>query len=173
MGRRGGRVLLAWFPGQEFGNALADVLLGRRGARRPAADDLAGSEDGLPSTQPVDGALTYDEGLFIGYRVRPDGRAPRYPFGHGLGYTTGSYVSIDAPARAAGDGVPSTVRVRNTGDRAAGREVVQLYASRADSGVERPVALAGRASRRVDAGRRREVEAATVTRGAPGVRALG
>jgi beta-glucosidase len=133
-------VLLAWFPGQEFGHALADVLLGlsEPGGRLPMT--WPSSEDGLPSTQPVDGRLDYDEGLFIGYRrYDRDGVAPLYAFGHGLGYTTWSFVAIDAPdGVAAGDEVPVTVRVRNTGTRH-GRQVVQLYASRPDSRVPRPV----------------------------------
>jgi beta-glucosidase len=133
-------VLLSWFPGQEFGNALADVVLGlaEPGGRLPTS--WPRTEDGLPSTQPVDGILDYDEGLFVGYRrYDRDGVAPRYPFGHGLGYTTWRFVSIDAPERAApGAEVPVTVRLRNTGPRR-GRQVVQLYASRPEGSIERPV----------------------------------
>ncbi len=133
-------VLLAWFPGQEFGHALADVLLGlsEPGGRLPMT--WPSSEDGLPSTQPVSGSLDYEEGLFIGYRrYDRDGVTPLYPFGHGLGYTTWSLHSIDAPERVvAGHEVPVTVRVRNTGTRP-GRQVIQLYASRPDSSIQRPV----------------------------------
>jgi beta-glucosidase len=155
-------ILIAWFPGQEFGNALADVVLGvsEPGGRLPTT--WPSSEEGLPSTQPVDGVLPYDEGLFIGYRAYDrDGRTPRYPFGHGLGYTTWSYDAIDAPAQAArGDDLSVTVRVSNTGTRR-GREVVQLYASRANGRVERPVRwLAGFAPVEADAG---ETVTATVT----------
>ena len=77
------------------------MLLGRAepGGRLPTT--WPASEDGLPATQPSDGVLTYDEGLFIGYRAYDrDGRAPRFPFGHGLGYTTWEY----AGARGAGGG---------------------------------------------------------------------
>ena len=56
---------------------------------------------------------------------------PRWPFGHGLGYTSWEYLEI-APVDGA-----VRVRVRNRGERS-GREVVQLYASRPDSAVERP-----------------------------------
>ena len=88
-------VLLTWFGGQEFGHALADVLLGdaEPGGRLPTT--WPASQDGLPSTQPADGVLTYTEGLFIGYRgYDRDGREPLFPFGHGHGYTTWSYDSI-------------------------------------------------------------------------------
>jgi beta-glucosidase len=153
-------VLLAWFGGQEFGNALADVLLGdaEPGGRLPTTWPAA--DEGLPSTQPVDGVLDYREGLFIGYRgYDRDGREPLFPFGHGIGYTTWSYdaITVDCPAAAPPDaagppGVAVCVQVRNTGSRR-GREVVQVYASRPDSAVERPVKwLAGFAAVDADAG---------------------
>ncbi|MFE4962746.1 beta-glucosidase [Streptomyces sp. NPDC056660] len=148
-------VLIAWFPGQEFGNALADVLLGvaEPGGRLPTV--WPASERGLPATEPVDGVLAYDEGLFIGYRG--DGRAgwqpPRYGFGHGLGYTAWEYVSIDVPGEVRPDaGFTAEVRIRNSGTRH-GKEVVQVYAGRPGSGVERPVRwLAGFATVEAAAG---------------------
>ena len=88
-------VLLTWFGGQEFGHALADVLLGyaEPGGRLPTT--WPASTEGLPSTQPADGVLSYSEGLFIGYRgYDRDSREPLFPFGHGHGYTTWSYESI-------------------------------------------------------------------------------
>ena len=132
-------VLLSWFGGQEYGDALADVLLGdvEPGGRLPMT--WPASEEGLPSTQPVNGVLTYQEGLFIGYRAYDrDGREPLFPFGHGTGYTTWAHESVtldQAPAGASG--VAVCVQLRNTGSRR-GREVVQVYASRPDSAVERP-----------------------------------
>jgi beta-glucosidase len=158
-------VLLAWFGGQEFGNALADVLLGHAepGGRLPTT--WPASEEGLPSTRPVDGVLDYREGLFIGYRAYDrDGREPLFPFGHGLGYTTWSYdaITVDCPAGdppdpAGAPGVAVCVQVRNTGSRP-GREVVQVYASRPGSAVERPVKwLAGFAAVDADAGETVEV----------------
>ncbi|HEY6297216.1 MAG TPA: fibronectin type III-like domain-contianing protein, partial [Streptosporangiaceae bacterium] len=117
---------------------------------------------GLPSPRPADDVLTYTEGLFIGYRgYDRDGRTPRYPFGHGTGYTTWSYESItvdcDVPGAvgpgAVGPGAVSVcVGVRNTGSRR-GREVVQVYASRPGSAVERPARwLAGFAAVDADPG---------------------
>jgi beta-glucosidase len=135
-------VLLTWFGGQEFGHSLADVLLGEAepGGRLPTT--WPASEEGLPSTQPADGVLRYAEGLFIGYRgYDRDGREPLFPFGHGGGYTTWSYDSIavdrDVPEPTGAPGVAVCVEVRNSGPRP-GREVVQVYASRPDSAVERP-----------------------------------
>jgi beta-glucosidase len=132
-------VLLAWFGGQEAGNAIADVILGRAepGGRLPTT--WPASEAGHPSVTPVDGVLAYDEGLAIGYRGPVE---PLLPFGHGLGYTTWQYLAMDGPR----------VRLANTGTRR-GREVVQVYASRPDSAIERPERwLAGFAVVEADAG---------------------
>jgi beta-glucosidase len=152
-------VLLTWFGGQEFGHALADVLLGdaEPGGRLPTT--WPATEQGLPSTQPSDGVLTYSEGLFIGYRgYDRDGREPLFAFGHGAGYTSWSYESITVdcdPAGATGPAGPGTavcVEVRNAGTRR-GREVVQVYVSRPDSEIERPAKwLAGFAAVDADPG---------------------
>ena len=117
-------VLLCWFPGQEAGNALADVLFGAAepGGRLPTT--WPASEAGLPSVTPIDGVLEYAEGLSVGYRGPVE---PLLPFGHGLGYTSWEYLGMEG----------STVRLYNAGTRR-GREVVQVYASRPDSAVERP-----------------------------------
>jgi beta-glucosidase len=151
-------VLLTWFPGQECGNALADVLLGATepGGRLPVT--WPATEEGLPSPLPVDGTLRYDEGLFVGHRgYDRDGREPRFRFGSGLGYTAWEYLSAEADAASV------TVRLRNTGGRR-GREVVQVYASRPDSALERPVRwLAGFAGVAADPG-----EEVAVTVGLPG-----
>jgi beta-glucosidase len=147
-------VLLSWFGGQEYGDALADVLLGdvEPGGRLPMT--WPASEEGLPSTEPVDGVLTYHEGLFIGYRAYDrDSREPLFPFGHGIGYTTWAHesVTLDQPPAGA-SGVAVCVQLRNTGSRR-GREIVQVYASRPDSAIERPAKwLAGFATVDADPG---------------------
>ena len=144
-------VLLTWFGGQELGHALADVLLGERepGGRLPTT--WPAGEDGLPSARPVDGALEYAEGIFVGHRAR-GGPPALLPFGHGLGYTGWEYGAIEPDG---GDGV--RVRLRNRGPRP-GREVVQVYASRGDGAVERPPRwLAGYAAVEAPAGAEVEV----------------
>jgi beta-glucosidase len=124
-------IVYAWLPGQEFGTALADVLLGRAepGGRLPVTLPAAEADSPVLHATPVrDGVLTYDEGLLIGYRGHDAaGRPPRYPFGHGLGYTTWEYESLDCPAWLTERGdLELTVRVRNSGSRP-GKEVVQVY----------------------------------------------
>ncbi|MFE0672475.1 beta-glucosidase [Streptomyces sp. NPDC058867] len=142
-------VLLSWFPGQEGGAALADVLTGAEepGGRLPTT---WGSLADAPVTQvvPEDGELPYTEGVFIGYRAWDKaGRTPSYPFGHGLGYTEWAYESLEL------DGRTARIRVRNTGDRT-GREVVQVYLAPAEPDAERPArVLAGFAQVTAEPGR--------------------
>ncbi|WP_328627899.1 glycoside hydrolase family 3 C-terminal domain-containing protein [Streptomyces sp. NBC_00353] len=127
-------VLLSWFPGQEGGAALADVLLGAAepGGRLPTTWPVALADVPVSTTTPTDGELHYDEGVFVGYRAwEKAGTAPAYPFGHGLGYTTWEYESLAATPDSA------TVRLRNTGNRHGG-ETVQIYLAPQSESAERP-----------------------------------
>ncbi|MFC8128312.1 glycoside hydrolase family 3 C-terminal domain-containing protein [Streptomyces sp. NPDC057302] len=151
-----GAVLLSWFPGQEAGAGLADVLFGQAepGGRLPTTWAATLADVPVRETRPHDGALTYDEGPHIGYRAwLRAGRTPAYWFGHGLGYTTWSYDRLRvAGAAAKGEALAVAVRLRNTGARR-GREVVQVYLARPDSAVERPVRwLAGFTAVRAEPG---------------------
>ncbi|MBL1074285.1 glycoside hydrolase family 3 C-terminal domain-containing protein [Nocardia sp. 2] len=148
-------VLLTWFPGQEFGAALADVLTGAAepGGRLPTTWPKLMSEVPVHNTQPAaDNSLPYAEGIHIGYRAwLKSGVAPAYPFGHGLGYTTWELADLTVSGRTA------TVAVTNTGTRP-GRQVVQAYLSRDDSTVDRPVRwLSAFATVDVDPGETRTV----------------
>ncbi|WP_090934045.1 glycoside hydrolase family 3 protein [Nonomuraea jiangxiensis] len=130
-------VLLTWFPGQEAGAALADVLFGdaEPGGRLPTTWPRRLADAPVAEVRPVDGVVAYEEGVFVGYRAwQRSGRVPAFWFGHGLGYTTWSYDSIAAertggPVEATFT-VTVTVAVTNTGTRP-GREVVQIYVSNA------------------------------------------
>jgi beta-glucosidase len=157
-------VLLIWFPGQELGNALSDVLTGvsEPGGRLPTS--WPNDEQRLPTVTPIDGQLPYSEGLFVGYRALDrDRRSPAFSFGHGLGYTTWQYQEVAATPEPDGS-VQVTVRVRNTGRRA-GRTVVQVYATRPGGQVLRaPRWLAGFAPVDVAAGEQATVEIAVPAR---------
>ena len=160
-------VLVAWFPGQEFGTALAEVLCGDRepGGRLPTVWPAA--EHGhLPSTRPAGGRLVYEESIHVGNCAYDRaGTEPAFYFGHGLGYTTWDYLDLTAPPQIEPDGdAVVTVRVRNTGTRP-GREVVQVYASRPDSAVQRPTRwLAGFAAATAGPGQEVTVEIAVAAR---------
>ncbi|MFD6189931.1 glycoside hydrolase family 3 C-terminal domain-containing protein [Streptomyces sp. NPDC060275] len=151
-----GAVLLAWFPGQEGGGGLADVLFGRAepGGRLPTTWPAVLADAPVTRTRPEGGRLDYDEGLHLGHRgwLRHH-RPPAYWFGHGLGYTTWLYEELTVPpVTRAGDDLTVRVRVRNTGVRA-GREVVQVYLARPASALDRPARwLAGYAAVRARPG---------------------
>ncbi|MFJ9684655.1 glycoside hydrolase family 3 protein [Streptomyces bacillaris] len=116
-------ILLTWFPGQEAGHALADVLTGAEepGGRLPTTWPAVLADAPVTATTPTDGELPYTEGVFIGYRAwEKAGTAPAYAFGHGLGYTTWAYDTLTATPGTV------TVRVRNTGPRPGG-DTVQIY----------------------------------------------
>jgi len=145
-------VLVSYFGGQEMGNALADVLLGtvEPGGRLPTTWPKTESDTPVLDVTPVDGKVVYDEGIHIGYRAWLRAEAqPAYAFGHGLGYTTWQLDDLRVSAPAGGEGQVD-VAVTNTGLRA-GKQVVQVYLSRPDGGVERPErCLAGFATIRAE-----------------------
>jgi beta-glucosidase len=148
-------VLATYFGGQEYGNALADVLLGRvePGGRLPTTWPREQEDVPVIDVTPKDGVVRYEEGIHIGYRAwLKAGTEPAYEFGHGLGYTTWELSDLRA-----NDPTSVALTVRNTGDRA-GKHVVQVYVERPDSTVDRPVRwLAGFAVVRLEAGQAREI----------------
>jgi len=155
---RAAAVLFAWLPGQAFGTALADVLLGHSepGGRLPVTLPAAESDSPVLHAVPAaDGTLRYSEGQLIGYRgYEAAGVTPRYPFGHGLGYTDWSYDSIYCPPElGAGRDLELSVTITNTGNRP-GKEVVQVYLAPAGpAAAGAPVrVLAGFAATRADPG---------------------
>lgn len=137
-------ILQAWYPGQECGNAIADVLFGdaEPGGRLPQtfpvrwADNPTWSQDAevYPG---LDGKVRYEEGVFIGYRhYEKHGIIPLFPFGHGLSYT--EFDVTDIGAKADGDAANLTFTVTNTGKRA-GSTVAQVYVGDPEASVERPI----------------------------------
>ncbi len=161
-------VLVGYFGGQEFGNALADVLVGvaEPGGRLPTTWPEAEADVPVLATAPVDGRLEYREDIHIGYRawLRQD-VAPAYWFGCGRGYADITLVAAEVASTAEpGDVLAVSVDVDNRSARD-GKQVVQVYAERADSSVDRPVRwLVGFAPVRVPAGGRARVDIAVPTR---------
>lgn len=120
-------VLWAWLGGQEWADALGDVLSGATepSGRLPWTLPAREEDVPVPHAVPVDGVVDYTEGVHVGYRswLRL-GRTPAAPFGHGLGWTSWSYEQV--VAHPGEDGVDLDVTLVNDGPRA-GREVVQVY----------------------------------------------
>jgi beta-glucosidase len=132
-------ILQIWFPGQEFGLALADVLTGDQEPTGRLPVSIPRTEPLVPVgiAKPHEGALRYEEGLSVGYRAYArTGIDPRYPFGHGLGYTEWDYEEVQLPVGPvhAGADVEIGVTVRNVGPRQ-GTETVQVYLTRPVDGV--------------------------------------
>jgi beta-glucosidase len=131
-------LIQAWYPGQEAGNAIADVLVGAAepSGRLPQtfpvrwADNPAHSQD--REVYPgVEGKVRYEEGIFVGYRHYDRlGMTPLFPFGFGLGYASFavSGLTVDDTEFEAEGNVMVGVTVTNTSDRD-GAAVVQLYVS--------------------------------------------
>ncbi|GAA2459864.1 hypothetical protein GCM10010191_95270 [Actinomadura vinacea] len=132
-------VLLTWFGGQEYGTALGDILSDAEepGGRLPTTWPRAFEDVPVANVTPENGRLAYDEGIHIGYRAwLRAGREPLYWFGQGEGYTT---FAVGEPRVApVADGFEVVVDVRNTGDRA-GKHVIQVYAARPGTAIDRPV----------------------------------
>jgi len=161
---RVGAVLHCWYPGQEAGDAIADVVLGDRDpAGRLACTFPVRLEDSPAHlTYPGEaGSVVYGEGIFTGYRgFLRRAVEPGFPFGHGLSYTTFSLGAPepDAGSIKPGEGVSVKVPVTNTG-AVAGTVVVQLYVRDVKSSLLRPEReLKGFGKFKLQAGERREVE---------------
>src|SRR6266511_3525292 len=124
-------ILQAWYPGEEDGNAVADVLFGAFNPSgklpitfpRREIDVTANTTAQYPG---IDGTAHYSEGIFVGYR-HYDARniAPLFPFGHGLSYSTYAYSNLKI-TQGTGANVTVEADVTNTGSRT-GAEIVQLY----------------------------------------------
>ena len=142
-------ILLAWFPGQECGDAIADVISGK-----------ANPSGKLPMTFPIDyfdipssrnfpmvgetksgknfDYTNYEEDIWVGYRYfNTANKAIVYPFGYGLSYTDFSFGKPKLE-RKSGKWV-ATIQITNTGN-VSGKETVQLYISAPQTSIQKPSA---------------------------------
>lgn len=141
-------VIEAWYPGQEAGNAIADVLTGaaepggRLAQTFPKRIEDTPVQTGDSLTYPGrDGHVVYREGVFVGYRhYEKAAIEPLFPFGHGLSYTTFDWSALTTDRlEFDGDGLVTVrIKVTNRGDRA-GSDVVQLYVAPPASRIDRPI----------------------------------
>ncbi|MHC3470801.1 glycoside hydrolase family 3 protein [Streptomyces sp. 7R007] len=127
-------VIQAWYAGRGMGTALAAILFGDSDpcGRLPVtfpAEPWQGPGT-TPGTYPgTQGTVSYDEGVAVGYRFYDTkGQQPRFPFGHGLSYTSFAHGALEAAFNPSTGKVTLDVTVTNTGRRK-GTEVVQVYAT--------------------------------------------
>jgi beta-glucosidase len=139
----------AWYPGQEGGTALAEVLLGEvnPSGRLPVTFERRWEDNPVRNSYyPAAGTnkVEYKEGVFVGYRgYEKNGTKPQFPFGYGLSYTNFSYSNLSVQQGITKGGSPEfwwaevSFDVHNSGQRG-GAEVAQVYVSDAHSKVPRP-----------------------------------
>ncbi|HEX8711195.1 MAG TPA: glycoside hydrolase family 3 C-terminal domain-containing protein, partial [Terracidiphilus sp.] len=154
-------LLHTWYPGQEGGTAIAEILFGKHDpeGRLPVTFDRSwpdsasykwyypqGPDTTLHETsengQPIEyqiAQLKYGDKLMVGYRYwTTSGKHPLFPFGYGLSYTTFRFANLDVPSTAtSGSDVPVSFDVTNTG-KVNGAEVAQLYVSDPSAKADRP-----------------------------------
>jgi beta-glucosidase len=150
-------ILLAWQPGMEGGNAIADVLSGKVNPSGklattfpaayndvPSAKNFPGKEfpekatPGMFGQKSVPAEVTYEEGIYVGYRYYSTFDVkPAYEFGYGLSYTSFSYSNVKLSASTFDKKITATVNITNTG-KVAGREVVELYLSAPANKLDKP-----------------------------------
>ncbi len=136
-------VVEAWFPGQECGNAIADVLFGdvNPSGKLPMTFPKKLEDNPAYNHYPGrNGKVEYAEGIFIGYRHYDTRNIESlFPFGYGLSYTTFKYDNLNIQAEIKADEpFRIAVDITNTGKRE-GKEVVQMYIRDVVSSLERPL----------------------------------
>ncbi len=134
-------VMVTWFAGQEFGTALADMLLGvaEPSGRLPLTFPKRLEDTPAWTTYPGElGAMSYGEGLFMGYRWYDERDVDvLFPFGHGLGFGTVALEALRVPASASRTApIEAELDLRNTGTRHT-TEVFQIYRV-GEAGLRRP-----------------------------------
>ena len=140
-------VLQAWYPGQEGGTALAEVLLGEvnPSGHLPATFERRLEDNPAYANwfeTPGTNRIEYKEGVFVGYRgFEQNGTTPLFPFGLGLSYTTFGYANLTVTQVTSAGGAPPrwdvAFDVTNSGARA-GAAVAQLYVASPAGAVPRP-----------------------------------
>lgn len=139
-------IMLIWHPGQEGGNAVADILTGKATPSGKLAttfpikyDDLYTSKNfpGNPLERPME--VVYEEGIYVGYRYFDSFNVKTsYPFGYGLSYTSFKYDNLSISSFDFNKSIQVQVTVKNTGN-IRGKEVVQLYLSAPSNKMNKPI----------------------------------
>ncbi|OGX91703.1 glycosyl hydrolase [Hymenobacter coccineus] len=148
-------ILLAWQPGQEGGNAMADVLSGKTNPSGKLATTFPVAYKDVPYSTDYPGKLldasaggnsfmgkpsenTYQEGIYVGYRYYSTFKVkPAYEFGYGLSYTTFTYGKLKLSAPTLAGKITASIQVTNSG-KVAGKEVAQLYVHAPTGALAKP-----------------------------------
>jgi beta-glucosidase len=134
----------AWYPGQEGGTALAQLIFGDTGpsGKLPITIERRWEDNPAHDTYYPKGAdkeVAYTDGVFVGYRgYDRSGVKPLFPFGYGLSYTTFTYKNLSVSQASATGAVEVHFDVTNTGSRA-GAEVAEVYVGDRHASVPRPL----------------------------------
>ncbi|MEO0877971.1 MAG: glycoside hydrolase family 3 C-terminal domain-containing protein, partial [Bacteroidota bacterium] len=151
-------IVLAWQGGQEAGNALTDVLIGKVTPSGklpttfnityndvPSAGTFPGQEVPNGDTHMMgelmvgkEAEISFDEGIMVGYRYyNSKGIKTAFPFGFGLSYTSFAYTNLQLSSEQFNSSITASITIENTGN-VAGKEVVQLYLSAPGKTLEKP-----------------------------------
>jgi beta-glucosidase len=151
-------ILLAWQPGLEGGNSIADVVSGKVNpsgklattfpakyedeitAKNFPGREIPGTEKpGLFGQKLLDAEVIYEEGVYVGYRYYSSFKVPTaYPFGYGLSYTSFKTDNLTLSTPVLKDKIQVNITVTNTGN-VAGKEVAELYVSAPGLKLNKPV----------------------------------
>lgn len=139
-------ILLAWQPGLEGGNAIADVLSGKVNPSGKLAITFPVNYSDVPSAKTFTGITAeksktalYEEGIYVGYRYYDSFKVtPAYEFGYGMSYTSFNYNKIKLSDKKFKNKLKISVEVANNGSKA-GKEVVQLYISAPIKNLKKPL----------------------------------
>ncbi len=154
-------VLQVWYPGEQFGTALARVLFGDEdpGGRLPVTFPVRAGQGPVQAVEQypgIGGVAVYTEDILVGYRFfAAHDQQPLFAFGHGLSFARFAYQDLKVTRPGPGEIQVSAVIVNDS--PRPGYEVAQLYLRCPEAATEPPLQLKGFARVRLDAGERRAV----------------
>ncbi len=150
-------ILLAWQPGLEGGNAIADVLSGKVNPSGklavtfpvnysdvPSAKNFPGKEFpekatvGRMGMKNIPAEVTYEEGIYVGYRYyNTFNMKPAYEFGYGLSYSNFTFGNLKLSSSTFNNSITATLTITNQG-KIAGKEVAEMYISAPSKNIDKP-----------------------------------
>jgi beta-glucosidase len=149
-------ILLAWEPGEEGGNAIADVLGGKVNPSGKLATTFPASYNDVPSAKNFPGKefpekatmtvvgksipaeVIYQEGIYVGYRYYTTFKVkPAYEFGYGLSYTSFAFSNLTLSNQTFNGQLTASITISNTGN-VAGKEVAELYLAAPKGELDKP-----------------------------------